>query len=104
MYFYWEKWIVKKTTLFYLKILNYVGFFLLAVGGILSILRYLIPGMASIILGIIFIIPDYWVFYLNKKDKGNGWDKYWLSKFAGLIAMLILFVLGFIIVLIERFN
>ena len=95
---------MKKTTLFYLKILTSVGFFLLAVGGILSILRYLVPGMASIISGIIFIIPDYWAFYLNKKDKGNDWDKYWLSKFVGLIAMLILFVLGFIIILIERFN
>ena len=96
--------IMKKTTIFYLKIFNYIGFCLLVVGGILSIYRYLVPGMASIILGIIFITPDYWTFYLNKKDKGNGWDKYWLSKFVGLIAMLILFVLGFIIILIERFN
>ena len=95
---------MKKTTLFYFKIFNYVVFFLLAVGGILSVYRYLVPGMASIISGIIFIIPDYWAFYFNKKDKGNGWDKYWLSKFVGLIAMLILFVLGFIIILIERFN
>ncbi len=93
---------MKRKIPFY-KTLNRIGGTLIFIG-ILMTLKYKIFGIACVILGALFIIPDYWLFFLKQKEKGKGWDSYWFVQFSGLIIMLVLLICGFIIVLREQIS
>ena len=83
-----------------IKLFNKIGFFLIITAVFLIILSrknesYLNIGSISLFIGIILSIPDYWIFFTNKKRKGEELDAYWLVKFLTMPIVLVLLIICF---------
>jgi len=85
-----------------IKISNIIGLFLIHIAVLLIILSrknegYLDVGSIFLFIGIILIIPDYWVFYVEQKGRREEMDIYWFTKFLTLPLVLLLLVIYFFV-------
>jgi len=85
------------------KILNVVGL-LLILGSFLFIKTApILLLFISIIIGLILMIPDYWIFYKEIKSKREDMDLYWFIKLLILPLVIIILVIG-LVLYITRGN
>jgi hypothetical protein len=83
------------------KILNIIGI-LLILGSIILIRTVpILLLFISIIIGLILMIPDYWIFYKDIKNKKDDMDLYWYIKFLTLPMIIIIMVIGLILYIIR---
>jgi hypothetical protein len=54
-------------------------------------------GSVLLFLGILFSIPDYWLFFLNRKRKNDKLSCFWLTKFLGICMILVLMLVYFFV-------
>jgi len=83
------------------KILNIIGI-LLILGSFLLIRKApILLLFISILLGLILMIPDYWLFYKDTKSKKENMDLYWFIKFLSIPLVIILMIIGLVLYIIR---
>jgi len=83
------------------KILNIIGI-LLILGSFLLIRKApILLLFILIIIGLILMIPDYWIFYKDTKSKREDMNLYWFIKFLTIPFFIIIMVIGLVLYIIN---
>jgi len=83
------------------KILNIIGILLIIGSFILIRIVPILLLFISIILGLILMIPDYWIFYKDIRSKKEDMDLYWYIKFLTIPMIIIIMVIGLVLYIIK---
>jgi len=81
--------------------LNYIGIAMLVCALLTLMNGKTVVGAFILLLSIVFMIPDYWLFLIQVKKKNEPLTLYWMSKFFGLILCFLL-TMVYIIMEISR--
>jgi hypothetical protein len=83
-------------------ILNYVGIALLIIAGLLAYFTEAYKLYIFILCpGAIFMIPDYYLFYKEKRERNEQIAIIWAVQFVGLVAMSIMLLIYSLYSLVE---
>jgi len=86
----------KKTRKIY-KILNVIGVLFILGSFLLIRTAPILLLFISIITGLILMIPDYWLFYKDIKNKREDTDLYWFIKFLTIPIVMIILIIGLVL-------
>ena len=89
------------------KLLNRIGIFFIICSLFFIILLsrkneiYINVGSVFLFIGILLSIPDYWLFFINKKRNDERLADYWFANFLALPLALVLLIIYFFIRLLS---
>jgi membrane-bound ClpP family serine protease len=72
------------------------GILLLFIAFVLIVKNVFTVGFIFIFIGILMMIPNYWIFYIKESESNERWTLYWFVQFLALPLTLIICIIFFI--------